>query len=62
MKHDSDATEPVSRDVARPSRGARGLKPPAREFPAYSVTLDGKALAVGEHLQVAPRVTFTRRC
>jgi len=38
------------------------LKPPAREFPAYSVTLDGKALAVGEHLQVAPRVTFTRRC
>jgi hypothetical protein len=35
---------------------------PGIEFPAYSATFDGKALAVGEHLQVAPRVTFTRRC
>lgn len=35
---------------------------PAREFAAYSVLFDGKALAVGESLQAAPGVTLTRRC
>jgi len=35
---------------------------PAREFAAYSVAFDGKALAVGESLQAAPGVTLTRRC
>jgi CRISPR-associated protein Csd2 len=35
---------------------------PAREFAAYSVAFDGKALAVGESMQAAPGVTLTRRC
>lgn len=35
---------------------------PAREFAAYSVAFDGKALAVGESLQAVPGVTLTRRC
>ncbi len=35
---------------------------PARDFGAYSVTFDGRALAVGESAQAAPGVTVTRRC
>ncbi len=35
---------------------------PPRDFGAYSVSFDGRALAVGESLQAAPGVTLTRRC
>jgi hypothetical protein len=35
---------------------------PARDFGAYSVTFDGKALGIGETLEPAPGVTLTRRC
>lgn len=35
---------------------------PAREFAAYSVAFDGRALAVGESLQAAPGVMLTWRC
>ena len=33
-----------------------------RDFSAYAVTFDGRAVAVGESLQAAPGVTLTRRC
>jgi len=36
-------------------------KPPARKFAAYSVALDGKAMAVSESLQATPGVTLTWR-
>ena len=35
---------------------------PARDFGAYSVAFDGKALGVGESIAAAPGVTLTRRC
>jgi CRISPR-associated endonuclease/helicase Cas3 len=35
---------------------------PARDFSAYSVTYDARALAVGETLEAAPGVRLTRRC
>ena len=35
---------------------------PARDFGAYSVAFDGRALAVGESLEAAPGVTLHRRC
>jgi CRISPR-associated protein Csd2 len=35
---------------------------PARDFGAYSVSFDGKALDVGETIQAAPGVKLTRRC
>jgi CRISPR-associated protein Csd2 len=35
---------------------------PARDFGAYSVTFDGKALAIGETIDAAPGVKLTRRC
>ena len=35
---------------------------PAREFGAYSVTFDGRPLAVDESIRAAPGVTLTRRC
>ncbi len=35
---------------------------PAREFGAYSVSFDNKALAVGESKEAAPGVTLIRRC
>ena len=35
---------------------------PVRDFGAYSVSFDGKALGVGESLAAAPGVTLTRRC
>jgi CRISPR-associated protein Csd2 len=34
---------------------------PARDFGAYSITFDGRTLAVGESLEAAPGVTLTRR-
>lgn len=41
---------------------ADGGDTPARDFGAYSVTFDGRALAVGERLEAAPGVNLTRRC
>lgn len=41
---------------------ADGGSAPAREFGAYSVAFDGRALAPGESLQAGPGVTLTRRC
>jgi CRISPR-associated protein Csd2 len=35
---------------------------PARDFGAYSVSFDGRALAAGESVQAVPGVTLTRRC
>lgn len=35
---------------------------PARDFGAYSVAFDGRALAPGDSLQVGSGVTLTRRC
>jgi CRISPR-associated protein Csd2 len=35
---------------------------PARDFGAYSVSFDDKALGVGETIQAAPSVKLTRRC
>jgi CRISPR-associated protein Csd2 len=35
---------------------------PARDFGAYSVSFDGKALGVGETIEAAPGVRLTRRC
>ncbi|GAB4039031.1 MAG: type I-C CRISPR-associated protein Cas7/Csd2 [Rubrivivax sp.] len=35
---------------------------PARDFGAYSITFDGRPLAIGERLEAAPGVTLTRRC
>lgn len=35
---------------------------PARDFGAYSVSFDGKALSVGETVEAAPGVKLTRRC
>lgn len=35
---------------------------PVRDFGAYSVSFDGRALAPGESLQAGPGVTLTRRC
>jgi CRISPR-associated protein Csd2 len=40
----------------------RDLGQPARDFGAYSVSFDGRALAAGESVQAAPGVTLTRRC
>ena len=34
---------------------------PARDFGAYSITFDGRTLAVGESLEAAPGVSLTRR-
>jgi CRISPR-associated protein Csd2 len=39
-----------------------GGNAPVREFGAYSVAFDGRALAPGESLQAGPGVTLTRRC
>ena len=41
---------------------APGSTGPARHFTDYSVSFDGRALAVGEITEAAPGVTFTRRC
>lgn len=35
---------------------------PARDFGAYSVTFDGRSLAIGERIEAAPGVTLHRRC
>lgn len=35
---------------------------PARDFGAYSVSFNGKALSVGETIEAAPGVRLTRRC
>jgi CRISPR-associated protein Csd2 len=35
---------------------------PARDFGAYSVSFDGKALGIGEAIEAAPGVKLTRRC
>ncbi len=35
---------------------------PARDFSAYSVSFDSKALGIGETIQAAPGVKLTRRC
>jgi CRISPR-associated protein Csd2 len=35
---------------------------PARDFGAYSVTFDGRSLAIGESIEAAPGVTLIRRC
>jgi CRISPR-associated protein Csd2 len=35
---------------------------PARDFGAYSVSFDGKALGIGEMIEAAPGVKLTRRC
>jgi CRISPR-associated protein Csd2 len=35
---------------------------PARDFGAYSVSFDGKALSVGQTIDAAPGVKLTRRC
>lgn len=35
---------------------------PARDFGAYSVAFDGRALAIGESVAAAQGVTLTRRC
>jgi CRISPR-associated protein Csd2 len=35
---------------------------PARDFAAYSITFDGRALAPGERLEAASGVTLARRC
>jgi CRISPR-associated protein Csd2 len=35
---------------------------PARDFGAYSVSFDGKALSIGETIEAAPGVKLTRRC
>jgi CRISPR-associated protein Csd2 len=35
---------------------------PARDFGAYSVSFDGKALGLGETIEAAPGVKLTRRC
>lgn len=35
---------------------------PARDFGAYAVAFDGKALGVGETIEAAPGVKLTRRC
>lgn len=35
---------------------------PARDFGAYSVAFDNKALAIGESIDAAPGVKLTRRC
>jgi len=40
----------------------RGAATPAREFGAYSITFDGKALSVGQTLEAAPGVKLYRRC
>jgi len=42
-------------------RAADGATP-VRDFSAYSVTFDGRTLAVGESTAAAPGVTLTRRC
>lgn len=44
--------------VARAEAGST----PARDFGAYCVTFDGRALAAGESLQARAGVTLTRRC
>lgn len=46
----------VSRDPAAAGAG------PAREFSAYSVTFDGRPLALGETVDATPGVRLTRRC
>lgn len=35
---------------------------PARDFGAYSVSFDRKALGIGETIEAAPGVKLTRRC
>ncbi|MBM3589439.1 MAG: type I-C CRISPR-associated protein Cas7/Csd2 [Alphaproteobacteria bacterium] len=35
---------------------------PARDFGAYSVTFDGRSLALGERIEAAPGVSLIRRC
>lgn len=44
----------------QPTVGAAAA--PARDFGAYSVTFDGRGLAIGECIEAAPGVTLTRRC
>lgn len=39
-----------------------GTAGPARDFGAYSVTFDGRSLALGERTEAAPGVTLIRRC
>jgi CRISPR-associated protein Csd2 len=38
-----------------------GSTGPARDFGAYSITFDGRSLAIGESTEAAPGVTLTRR-
>lgn len=39
-----------------------GADGPARDFGAYSVTFDGRSLAIGDCIEAEPGVTLTRRC
>jgi CRISPR-associated protein Csd2 len=41
---------------------ANGAATPARDFGAYAVTFDGKALAVGDTLDATPGVKLHRKC
>ena len=66
FEHESELGNAYAHDlfdrlaVAR-ADGAAGTGP-ARDFGAYSVAFDGRALAVDESVAVAPGVTLTRRC
>ncbi len=41
---------------------AEGSSGPARDFGAYSINFDGRALALNDCVDAAPGVTLTRRC
>lgn len=64
FEHDSElgnahAHDLFDRLVVQRAAGADG---PARDFGAYSVTFDGRGLAIGERIEAAQGVTLTRRC
>ncbi len=64
FEHDGElgnahAHDLFDRLVVQRKAGADG---PARDFGAYSVTFDGRSLAIGERIEAAPGVTLTRRC
>jgi CRISPR-associated protein Csd2 len=64
FEHDSElgnahAHELFDRLVVQRKADADG---PARDFGAYSVTFDGRSLALGERIEAAPGVTLHRRC
>ncbi len=51
-----------SRRPSLPSSIGLVANTPARDFGAYSVSFDGKALGVGETIEAGPGVKLTRRC